>query len=293
MFNTVLTSAPDANLRISELLRKCRSVHDLSEAGILFHGSGEPINGRLKVSSVDGMLWTARSPAIAQAYIPKAGLSTFIACDQSRRGERISPGASEEVTRWALERCGASWDDLEIERDARGHVASWRIPTGWPRWGDLEDELHALGYRPGRHGQFKVSVSSEDGSFRIMPENWRLAGHLFILHVPDLVVNSLGVDGDLTDPQHLWGSEFMSAETRGHEAVEIGDFLQSDRWGNVGHRAVGLFQAGLERASYCAIPASNFDFSSLIELTQGSTPEFQAAMEFVRSQVLETAGPGY
>lgn len=259
---------------IAAVLGRCASSESLAQAGIFFHGTGEPLEGPLRPGG-DGMFWTARSSVLAQCYIPHSGLTCYLGIDSHRLQERLDPGTIEPLVDWALERCQASLADLDLERDQHGTLRSWRIPDGWPRWQDAKDYLEGLGYTAGRHGLFELSISAASGKERIMPAQWRLPGSLVILHVPDLQVRELGGEGDLIDPQHLWGDKFAAAARAGAEAIEIGDFLQSRRFGNVGHRAIGLTVRALDRARYVAIDAVNFDFHSVSDFSRETTPQFE------------------
>lgn len=286
MASNSYSSDASAAVDIAGVLARCTSSGDLAGAGILFHGTGEPLDGPLRGGG-DGMFWTARSSVLAQCYIPHSGLTTYLGIENHQLQARLNPGTIEPLVRWALERCGASLDDLEIERDQYGSVRSWRIPQGWPNWQDARDHLLLdLGYSVDRHGLFELSTSSASGQERIMPAEWRLPGSLVILHVPDLQVLELGGEGDLMDPQHLWGGKFMAAETAGAEAIEIGDFLQSRRFGNVGHRAIGLTRKALDRARYVAIDAVNFDFNSVADFSRETSPQFDAFWSQCRGEIV-------
>jgi hypothetical protein len=270
---------------IGAVLARCTNSSDLVQSGILFHGTGESLEGPLRCGG-DGMFWTARSSVVAQSYIPHSGLTAYFGIDSHQLQARLSPGTIEPLVDWALKRCRASLDDLDIERDRCGNLRSWRIPEGWPTWQDARDHLMLeLGYSADRHGLFELSISSANGKERIMPAEWRLPGSLIVLHVPDLQVIRLGEDGDLIDPQHLWADKFNAAEAAGAEAIEIGDFLQSRRFGNVGHRAIGLTGKALARARYVALDAINFDFNSVVDFSREVTPHFQAFWSQCRSRL--------
>ncbi|MCW3784307.1 hypothetical protein [Defluviimonas salinarum] len=272
--------------RVRQALSSCRSFADLSRLGVLFHGTCEAIEGEIRGGAYDGVFWTARTPSVAQAYIPRAGVRTTIsATDGYRRDDAIRPSRGENpVTLWALERAGVTLDDLDVSWDGL-RAWSWRIPPGWPTLGDLDDHIRALGYEPDATGMFDVSLRYRDGGSRIMPADWRLPGQLLILlpegleiRHPEWSEEALGYSA------HNRVGDFCRFADEGYAAFRMSDLLQSEANGNVGHEAIGLLPAGIGRVSWLAIPAFRNDGEDLSVFRRPETPELVAFMRSINPE---------
>lgn len=253
---------------VREAIARARDPEGMARAGILFHGTCEPFDDDPRASPYDGVFWTARSPQIAQGYIPVSGASVRIfpdsglALEDPIRPEVFRDGdlvrARDVRTRWALERCGADAEALDADFDPHGRLRSWRIPPGWPRGSDFDAFLRdEAGY--GEPGAAGWHVSLDRG--RVMPAGWRMPGRLIILLLPaaadvaaaDWSTDSAGV------LNHNRLADFGRMARAGRDAFRMGDALQSRTMGNYGHESVGLLPAGLEEAVWTEIPAVNYD----------------------------------
>lgn len=272
---------PGMEARLRSRLATCSTFDEVRAAGFLFHGSCEAISGRPRGGGFDGVFWTAETPSVAQAYIPRSGATLILPhLLPWQMDDPVRPRAPDDMlTRWALERAGARWEDLDVE-EARGRVVSWRIPPGWPRGRDL---VHHVAVELG-HGErqiWEIPVSRDaDGRERWMPAGWRMQGGLVVLHVPDLRIDDPEWgESDLLIPNHNRLESFARMAAAGCEAFAMGDLLQSDFLGNVGHRAVGLLPAALARAEWFSIPARRHDGDDISVFREPGTPEFTRLME--------------
>ena len=272
---------------VLQALARCESFEDVRAAGILFHGTCETIEGDLGGGPYDGVFWTARTPSVAQAYIPRSGITSMMPVhDKWDREERVKPDKNDSwIMRWAFEKSGATRDDLAVEWDG-WRPYSWSIPKGWPTIGDLEDHLRDLGYQANNEGFFQFSTSYEDGIEVLKPADWSLPGHLLIILPKDLDTPAPAWSEDaLGYSNHNRVGDFGRFAQDGIDAIHMGDQLQSDHWGNVGHDAVGVLPAGLEKLSWLALPAIRHDGADFDTWRLPETAEFAALMREVN--------PGY
>ena len=268
--------------RVREALSACRSFDEVAALGVLFHGTCEDIEGDLRGGGYDGVFWTARTPSVAQAYIPRSGITAWMGVPPAdERGDRIRPGRNMDfVMRWALERANCTLEDLEVEWNGlRAH--SWTIPEGWPTEGDLEDWLRGLGYVPDERGVMKVFTTYEDGRERVMPADWSLPGQLiialprdgFVVGRPEWSEDALGY------ATHNRVADFNDFGASGVLAFEMEDALQSDYLGNVGHQAVGILPAGVPYLDSMTIPAIHHDGHDASVFREPETSAFTAFMK--------------
>lgn len=265
--------------RVRAVLEECASFDDVRAAGILFHGTCETIHGDLRGGGYDGVFWTAETPSIAQAYIPRSGITLFITRPTEYERDRpIRPCKGGHETAWALTRAGVALEDLDIEWDGWS-ARSWRIPPGWPTQGDYEAMIRGLGYRPNRNGIYEVAERIVDGTPRMMPVDWKMPGHLLILLPEDLVVSDPPWSDEARGyANHNRIGDFERFARSGIQAIRMSDQLQSDHLGNVGHHAIGILPAGLDRLSWMAIPATRHDGEDLDVFRRPGTAEFDAFM---------------
>lgn len=291
--------------KVLACLKGCNNFEDVKKAGILFHGTCEHLEGDLKGGGYDGVFWTAASPDIAQAYIPRSGVSTWIHQPADyERDDRISPSRyGGWLMDWALEKAGVSIEDLDVTWNGMSAV-SWSIPDAWPTEGDLDDHIKSLGYEADGMGIYTVSLSyegvNEEGKSRevIMPADWKLQGQLIIILAEDLEVREPEWSEDgLGYHPHNRVVDFAGFASNGIEAFNMGDNLQSDLQGNVPHQSIGILPAGLEKLSWIAIPATRHDGEStsvwhgaetaeFADFIKGINPDYKTAHEIEKASRL-------
>lgn len=266
-----------------EVLRRlslCSSFEEVRAAGFLFHGTCERLEGDLHGGSYDGIFWTAAAPSVAQAYIPAAGLVTWLRAPRDwERGDPLPPTPEDGFQmRWACERAGVSRAELEITWQARRPM-SWRVLPGWLSRGDFEDHLQSLGYRRNDADLYEIKLGRDAGGERIMAAGERMDGQLVVLQIDDLaIVDAPWSESEQGFSNHNRLEDFARFSEQGIEAFRMQDLLQSDHLGNVGHEAIGLTPAGLARASWLAIPARRHDGDSIDTWDRPQTPEFVELM---------------
>lgn len=253
-------------ITIDEIERRLASIEtdeDLKQSGLLFHGTAEPFEGDLRPSSYDGVLWFAKDPLFAQAYIPACGLSSIVSKPSDwQMSEHVRPNQHSFWTEFAVANLGREMPD--VEHDAHGQVRSWTIPRGWPTYGECMKALADLGYRFDNDSEV-VKTSKESGIRKFVAADWLEPGRVYVTALDGLNLLDLSSgEGDLTDPMHKRLDLFREAEDKGYDGIIIDDFAQSEDCGNVGHRAVGLFKAACPRPCFVY-------------------PAFHRAMEGVRS----------
>lgn len=74
-----------------EAIAKGKDLY-LEPGTTLFHGTGEEIEGGLGTGGYDGILWTSKSSAIAQSYIPVSGITSRMDSQAfTKPSERLAP----------------------------------------------------------------------------------------------------------------------------------------------------------------------------------------------------------
>lgn len=270
--------------RVLDALSRCTSFEDVRGAGILFHGTCESLEGPLRGGGYDGVFWTASQPSIAQAYIPKAGISTWIRVPKDwEKKDFIRPSLhSDPVTAWACHKTGVTLEDLDIETDALGRTSSWSIPTGWPRQEDVISWMERLGYEVGGSESWEVSMARNiSGDYEVMPADWKMPGHLVIaLPHPDFRIwDPSWSESELGNANHNRVTDFARFTSSKRDAFRMQDLLQSDFMGNVGHEAIGILPSGLERLDWIAIPATRHDGADMEVFREPETEDF---VDFMR-----------
>lgn len=266
---------------VLEVLRSCSDFSDVRKAGILFHGTCEEITGELGGGGYDGVFWTAHSPDIAQAYIPKSGVTTWIhAPGADERDDRLMPAQNNGwLMRWALAKAGVTLEDLDITWNGL-RPSSWTIPPGWPTEGDLDNHVKSLGYEADGMGLYTVSLSYRDGIEQIMPADWKLPGHLIVVLRKDMeITDPVWSEDALGYAPHNRIADFDRFCEAGIKAFRMGDQLQSSFQGNVDHEAVGILQSGREGLSWLAIEATRHDGPDASVWHGAETLEFAAFMK--------------
>jgi len=226
---------------------------DLRTSGLLFHGTCEPFEGDLQPGAFDGVLWFADSPLIAQAYIPVSGAAALVSKpDDWRLNDRVRPDKHSFWTEFATNTMGQPLPDVEY--DGVGQAVSWRVVPGWPTYAQCVSTLEAMGYDFSR-GMIEIKMATVDGATRYVNADWLEPGRVYVTVADGLNLLDLSIgEGDLSDPTHKRIDLFRKAEADGFDGVIIDDFAQSDDCGNVGHRAIGLFERAVQRP-YHVYPA--------------------------------------
>lgn len=251
-------------------------------AKLWFRGIGDDLEDPSRAGDVDGVLWLAESPSIAQCYIPCAGLTEIVAAPSPwQMGEGIRPNLNGFWPRFAAARLGLAY--REVERDALGDAVSWAFaPGARVTYGEAFEALKAMGYSF-ESGIAEVKSRSEGGATEWMRADWRLTGSL--LATPrDPRLNLLDIstgESDLTARQYHRIDLFRRAETEGYDGIVIDDFAQSDSYGNVGHRSVGLFDKAARARAWIVMDAEHPDLDDA-RRRGGSTPEFDDWFASVR-----------
>lgn len=286
----VTASTPQARDRILDILAACPDFTDVRRAGLLFHGTCEAITGPLHGGAHDGVFWCAETPSVAQTYIPRAGVTRYLSMPGAHRGdEPVRPTDPDDpVMIWALGRAGATWPDLEVERDPQRArtILAWRNLPEWPVQQDLGTWIaDELGYGRPSIGTWSVLCDRDEAGQEIFrPADWFLSGTLLVVHVPDLRAEPAAWSPELTlYKPHNRLEDFARFAREGLETFSMQDRLQSDHLGNVGHRAVGLLAPALERADWIAIPAQRHDGENIAVLSEPMTREFSGLMRYAHA----------
>lgn len=240
-------------------------------SGLLFHGTCEPIEGALRPGGFDRVFWTAETPAIAQSYIPEAGLSMVLSHPGDwRLNERIRPNQFDP---WAdLMHQMGHWP-REVDHDHCGRATSWTIDPAHPTYGEALTFLQSLGYEAG--GTIWVSVRQDGSRTLVRPAAWKQPGFVYVTLNEGLAFRDMRAElmSDLLDPAHVKLDLFRDVEQVGHDGIVIDDFAQCGRdHVNVGHVSFGLFAGAARTRAFVRFPATHCDFQGL---RTGSTPEFE------------------
>ena len=289
------SSSDEGRRAILAILSAARDFDDIRAAGLLFHGTCERLEGKVRGGGYDGIFWAAETPSVAQSYIPRAGVIRLLAVPRDYALEDglrpTEPG--DPIMAWALDRCRASWEELDVETDGRRPV-SWRNLPGWPRYADLLDWIaRDLGYGLPEDGVWQIACDRNPaGGEMFRPAGWTMPGQLLILHVPDLkIVDPAWSEDGLGLKPHNRLEDFRRFAEAGIDAFHMSDLLQSEALGNVSHRAIGLLPAALERAEWIAIPAARHDGSDLRVFVDPITREFTCLIEALRAPLPDDLSP--
>ncbi|QUH21865.1 hypothetical protein [Alkaliphilus sp. B6464] len=246
----------------------------------LFHGTCEKIEGELRGGGYDGVFWTAYTSAVAQNYIPEAGIISYIPEIEYFLDNAVTPENTNIVI---AEMMGYR---------AEIHSVDSNRPSSWSWFKDKEScyftkgELKAfiekdLGYKA-KDGVYPIKTSYIEGKLTVLPADYKLKGRLYILTVRNekelrIYDYANGSEGDLTDPEYNHLKVFKWAKEQGYDGIKINDFCQSKNWGNVGHHSIGLFPIGLKKMNKTFITATNFDWDESLQISD--TPEYR---EFIK-----------
>lgn len=249
---------------------------------LLFHGTAIDFD-RPRVNLFDGAFWLADSSAVAQCYIPASPGRIALHLDSWELDKTFFPVRDDPRSALAA-RMG--FVPEEVEWDAQGHARQFTYPKkGWVKNRDLCQYLEeGLGYSTtSPHGKaYGLKTSGRDphpvlGSLpRIERADFLQPGFLLMVRGHDTLRlrNLSRGDGDASNPQCNQVDRFHRLTQAGWDGVIIDDHTQSPKWGNVGHRAIGIFEHALPGLHIERIPARHFDWTEA--LNESSSPEFTA-----------------
>jgi hypothetical protein len=237
----------------------------------LFHGTQMRIE-RPEARSLPGILWTAETPAIAQSYIPECGLTQIFSEIENYEKSNLFP-PNKGIHQVILNQLGARIEDISF--DAQGCAVAFSILGNPIRYQSVENYLTTLGYVP-QQGRYRLKIGfRKNGEQCLLPAEYKTRGRLFILLGKEnlnLFDMSRG-ESDLGNLQYNRTGLFQQLIDKGYDGVIIDDFAQSRTWGNIDHKSIGLFKAGLEKMKIARTPASNFDWQDEIRIK--TTLEFR------------------
>jgi hypothetical protein len=243
---------------------------------LLFHGTAEGFSEEeLRPGRYDQVLWTARTPDIAQNYIPESGTSIYIGV------HALGHPSQDKTVQLIQKRLGIEWDLSKVEFDYRGVAVSFPKPIGMDTWLESEDvqkRMEQLGFEEGDyHTTYEVKIDSG----KMLLPNEKMMGRLFILEVKEplkIFDMTLGgeVESDIGNVQYHSTDIFEKAKNKGFDGVKINDFAQSKIWGNLGHLSIGLFESVTSKLNIKFIPASNYDWETDEDFEATTTPEYEA-----------------
>ncbi len=256
--------------------------------GFLFHGTIEEFDGALRPSPYDGCLWLAEAPTIAQTYIPASPGAMLLSVEAHELERLVRPEFSGLPARpsglYAFALQTGFPLASEISCDFLGLAQSFVSPVGYPRYAAIVEKLTAMGYPPDARGAFAAWVKyerGEDGVEVVQPASYQREGRLFVVDcVAELRLADLAdeQERDLMEPDYDKLDAFRRLEARGFDGVVINQSSQSESYGDIDYRSIGLFAGALGKIRYAAIPARHFDWpESGVGGASKATPEFAAA----------------
>ncbi|MCK9601154.1 MAG: hypothetical protein M0R06_19090, partial [Sphaerochaeta sp.] len=254
--------------------KELENIPAVDKTDLLFHATGEDIEGDLRGGGYDGILWTAETPSISQTYIPESGSRVVLSMPDHRLSDPFVP---DHPTKIALLKQMGFHPDVE---EVNGRVTSWGYAPGekMVKTSDVKEYIEkTLGYKPNEYGAYDLKLKSEEDGERVMPAEYKLPGKLFIFKgkkALNLFDMSTG-ESDLTDLQYHNIEAFKKAQEAGYDGVVIDDFAQTKSQGNIGHRSIGLFPAGIKKIQRVTeIDATHFDFEKGVSGVR-NTPEYE------------------
>jgi hypothetical protein len=253
---------------------------------LLFHGTLEPFDGRLRASSWEGLRWATQDPCVAQSYCPETGSVTgWSAPEPYRLAENMLPEGP--INKIIFRELGFDEFDLDATRDHNGRFQSWRVLPNHPKWQDALTYMLGLGYDPSS-GYCWVKTHCAGNKDVILPANHKDCGRMFIIERPaDLRIydHSIMVDGGLTGQQWMQTDVFRAtAASSRWDGIKIDDVHQSKKMGHFGHASIGLFEPTLARLRYHVIDIVHYDpWDSWQHRTPSTTPEFEALWSYCKN----------
>lgn len=240
---------------------------------ILFHGTIEPMEGPLRTRSHGNILWVAETPDVAQNYIPESGITSLFSIPSYLLNDTFRPNKGINLT--ILKQMGYNENDMKIQFNHIGEAISWSVPSGgMPKNQDVKNYIEStLGYTTDQYGSYRLKLDNNN----VMPASWKKSGTLFILigksklKIFDLTGGTN--EDDLMEPTYNKIDLFTKIQNQGYDGFRINDFAQSKNWGNVGHRAIGIFPSGLAKLQVEQTPATNYDWKDTLK--NEDTDEFR------------------
>jgi hypothetical protein len=258
-----------------DLVAACSDAEELRRS-LLFHGTCEPIEGRLQPGGYDGVFWTSDSPMIAQSYIPASGVSAgFSFPSEWALNERVRPPdkRSTSVEFSAAIQMGHQLKSVKYNEYGRLQSYAWHGDLSqWPTVSQVMNFLDSLGYSKTNKNNYTwvkceqlrdlpIKMNERSGSEdaleesenlliqTLLPSSHRMKGQLWLLPKLDFKWMDIaaGKDSDLTDLDYHKHSTFRYAKDHGFDGIIINDFAQTDEWGNLGHVSYGLFDEAIKK----------------------------------------------
>lgn len=248
----------------------------LPKGSYLFHGTCEPLSGRLKPGG-DGLVWFADNPAIAQLYICQHPVTTYFTSenllDTNDKGHHTEAlrdylGVYYDGHLWQMPD-PQGWQPSKSLSDWEEHIENWKreLETIWDDLTPEEREKHQQNMRERR---WRLTDMKRKDAYRKVEQllkqspieydeylkRWKVGfshgevqpepavGTLVVARTKrDMTLwNKATGEGDLLNVQYNDIRGFKDAQKAGLDGVLIDDFAQSEEWGNFGHLSVGLFK---------------------------------------------------
>lgn len=222
----------------------------------LFHGTGEEFDGPLKKGGFDKIVWFAEGPDVAQAYIPASG-SNISGWIPSYASDNDPIGRDETAL---LKIAKAKGYDNEVVRDQHGRpeYVKWTKGKAFT-YKMAREAMKELGYDPHKVGT-KIKLHKDE----VQTADFKKPGRVFLAFgvkkLKLFAYDEEGPDQGLVDPQYNHLSSFEKIRQRGYDGLRINDYVSTDTWGPMGHKSIGVFDAGLRKLSVLSFPARNFDW---------------------------------
>lgn len=247
----------------------------------LFHGTAENFSGPLRVGPYDQLLWTASDCCVAQNYIPESGINAYLSFDAWRAKDRVAPSPHDPWWNIVAQSMGADIQKADAKFSPSGDLKSYRVVRGHPTYEEARTYLHQLGYSEQKNGIMKLKLSSD---CELLPADHSMQGRLFIMHKdPSLRFLDLSRgEGDLQNPDYHRLDDFSVAQQKGYDGVIIDDFAQSETWGNMGHKSLGVFTHTIDKLPVIYVPAKSYDWPEDVAAHTGMTEEFQMAFDHAK-----------
>jgi hypothetical protein len=261
-------------------------VATIPKGGRLFHGSLENfIEADLTVGGYDKILWTTKEPAIAQSYIPKAGLTIYVS------SRTVANPSKNEIIQDLQKHLGFEYNMNKVEWDEINRPKSFYAPKGWHGKASLptEEEIYQLlkekEFQEKNYDFWIIYASSKNKNKILLPSE-KNYGRLFILTAKEPIKfydTTLGGEreGDLTDLDYHKLDWFKSVQDKGYDGIIINDFAQIDDMGNFGHTSYGIFKDSIKKLEWVTIPATHPENFCENNYKTGdyNTPEYNAFLK--------------
>jgi len=257
-------------------------AHALLEVPLRFYrATSEHVTAVLRTNA-EGVLWLADSPAVAQAYIPEAGMTVAYGI---RENAPVVPG--NEWTDELARQLG--YQARVFATDSLGRPQSWRWDRGEEhgvsvKGAEIVELLEQrLGYVPHStvfERQYQLKGTFTDGRPTVLPAAYYRQGRVHVLEATAglrLFDWSSGREGDLISPDYNNPQLADRARREGYDGMVIHDFCQTETWGSVGHVSYAIFESALDKLAVVgSYPATHFDWADERGLRETDTAEHRA-----------------